>query len=277
MSKMNMWWKWLKWVCVWVCLGIQTGTYNKRNNRVPSWKKAPVCQTCTKHMRGFAKEYKQKRNNGRTPFAGVYKFVWVCVGVYRDDHTLWGHFSIGTIGPRESVLCSQRSSDVIRVQSVSINPPIIPEQWQVAIVVKTSELPVLTVDPYVHTGAFLTCFYCNFDHPEQYKTMLLPVKNGWLILTSKCTYYTWANTSIYLITPFLTWSCRALRRLLTAGNRSVSAEKRCGSSVSTPFTPMVSTFRKGMTNFPPLFFSYRKIFTFILHLFLHLFYICFVC
>ena len=24
-------------------------------------------------------EYKQKRNNGRTPFAGVYKFVSVCV------------------------------------------------------------------------------------------------------------------------------------------------------------------------------------------------------
>ena len=33
-------------------------------------------------MRGVAKmlEYKQKRNNGRTPFAGVYKFV--CVGVW---------------------------------------------------------------------------------------------------------------------------------------------------------------------------------------------------
>ena len=44
----------------------------------------------------------------------------------------------------------------------------------------------------------------------------------------------WANTLIYLITPFLTWSCRALRCLLTAGNRSVSAEKRCGSGVSTP-------------------------------------------
>ena len=26
-------------------------------------------------------EYKQKRNNGRTPFAGVYKFVCVCVCV----------------------------------------------------------------------------------------------------------------------------------------------------------------------------------------------------
>ena len=38
--------------------------------------------------------------------------------MYRDGHTLRGHFSIGTIGPRESVLCSQRSSDVIRVQSL---------------------------------------------------------------------------------------------------------------------------------------------------------------
>ena len=27
-------------------------------------------------------EYKQKRNNGRTPFAGVYKFVCVCVCVF---------------------------------------------------------------------------------------------------------------------------------------------------------------------------------------------------
>ena len=26
-------------------------------------------------------EYKQKRNNGTTPFAGVYKFVCVCVCV----------------------------------------------------------------------------------------------------------------------------------------------------------------------------------------------------
>ena len=67
----------------------------------------------------------------------------------------------------------------------------------------------------------------------------------------------WANASIHLITPFLTWSCRALRCLLTAGNQSVSAERRCGSGVSTPFTPMVSTYRKGMTNFP-LFYPFHR-------------------
>ena len=43
-------------------------------------------------------------------------FFYVCVGLY--GHTVRGHFSIGTIGPRESVLCSQLSSDVIRVQSL---------------------------------------------------------------------------------------------------------------------------------------------------------------
>ena len=45
-------------VCVCVCefvSAFKPGTYNKRNNRVPSWKKAPVCQMCTKHMRGVAK------------------------------------------------------------------------------------------------------------------------------------------------------------------------------------------------------------------------------
>ena len=45
--------------------------------------------------------------------------VWTglyTIHVYRDGHTLRGHFSIGTIGPRESVLCSQQSSDVIRVR-----------------------------------------------------------------------------------------------------------------------------------------------------------------
>ena len=72
---------------------------------------------------------------------------------------------------------------------------------------------------------------------------------------------------------------------ITAGNRGPSQQrKRCGSSVSTPFTLMVSTYTKGMTNFPFfLLFSFSTdIFTFILHLFhrnftlvLLLFYICF--
>ena len=47
-------------------------------------------------MRGVAKmlEYKQKRNNGRTPFAGVYKFV--CVRLFR--HSNRGLITKGTIG-----------------------------------------------------------------------------------------------------------------------------------------------------------------------------------
>ena len=83
-----------------------------------------------------------------------------------------------------------------------------------------------------------------------------------------------------LPTPFLTWSCKALRCLLTTGNRSVSAEKRCGSGVSTPFTPMVSTYRKGMTNFPlflsfflVLFFLHKHFYIFI---FIYLFIIIFI-
>ena len=88
---------------------------------------------------------------------------------------------------------------------------------------------------------------------------------------------------IYLITPFLTWSCRALRHLLTAGNRSVSAEKRCGSSVSTHHSPPWSQ-HTGMTNFPlfSLLFSFPTemfyiyftcIFTSVLHLFCLLVYL----
>ena len=57
---------------------------------------------------------KQWENNERSLVEGVY--TPVCVGLY--GHTVRGHFSIGTIGPRESVLCSQLSSDVIRVQSL---------------------------------------------------------------------------------------------------------------------------------------------------------------
>ena len=36
--------------------------------------------------------------------------------------------------------------------------------------------------------AFFTGFYCNSHHPQQYKTVLLLVKNGRLILTCKCAY-----------------------------------------------------------------------------------------
>ena len=74
-----------------------------------------------------------------------------------------------------------------------INPPTIEAlQLKVAVEVKTSQLTVLPVDPKVHTGTFLTGFYCHCDHPEQYQIMLLPVKNSWLIFTCKCTctYYT---------------------------------------------------------------------------------------
>ena len=61
----------------------------------------------------------------------------------------------------------------------SYNPHTIKAlQLKVAVEVKSSQLPVLTVDPNVHTGAVLTGFYCHFDHPEQYQTMFLPVKNG---------------------------------------------------------------------------------------------------
>ena len=48
--------------------------------------------------------------------AGKFWYLQECVSLY--GHTLRGHFSIGTIGPRESVLCSQLSSDVVRVQSL---------------------------------------------------------------------------------------------------------------------------------------------------------------
>ena len=61
--------------------------------------------------------------------------------------------------------------------SIFTDPPTIEAlQLKVAVEVKTSQLPVLTVDPNVHTGAFLTGFYCHFDHPEQYQTMLLQSK-----------------------------------------------------------------------------------------------------
>ena len=70
------------------------------------------------------------------------------------------------INPHDKVLLQL----AIFSHCVHLNPPTIEAL--------TSQLPVLTVDPHVHTGAFLTGFYCNFDHPEQYQTILLPVKSG---------------------------------------------------------------------------------------------------
>ena len=58
--------------------------------------------------------WSQKRRQSSTPQVPYVR----CVYVSLYGHTLRGHFSIGTIGPRESVLCSQRSSDVVRVQSL---------------------------------------------------------------------------------------------------------------------------------------------------------------
>ena len=52
-----------------------------------------------------------------------------------------------------------------------IRPNIAELQWQVAVEVKISQLLILTVDSNVHAGAFLTGFYCHFDHLQQYKTI----------------------------------------------------------------------------------------------------------
>ena len=80
---------------------------------------------------------------------------------------------------------------VYQLLEVGKAPPTLAAlQWQVAVVVKITQLPVLTVDQDVHTGSFFNGFYCHFDHPQQYKTMFSPDKNGQLILTCKCTYYT---------------------------------------------------------------------------------------
>ena len=46
-------------------------------------------------------EYKQKRNNGRTPFAGVYKFVCVCV-YKRARHLNVIRYIIGNVGKTAS-------------------------------------------------------------------------------------------------------------------------------------------------------------------------------
>ena len=73
----------------------------------------------------------------------------------------------------------------------NINPPTIAAlQMENCYRGQNQQLPVLTVELNAHTGAFFDGFYCHFDHPEQYQTMLLPVKNSRLILTCKRTYYT---------------------------------------------------------------------------------------
>ena len=46
---------------------------------------------------------------------------------------------------------------------------------------------------------WLVFFYCHFDHPEQYQTMLLPVNNGRLILTCKCTLLHIRFDSVWLL------------------------------------------------------------------------------
>ena len=64
-----------------------------------------------------------------------------------------------------------------------VNPRTVADfLWQVARMVKISQLTgfFFTVDPTVHTGAFMTGFDCHLDHPQQYKIMLLPHKNGQL-------------------------------------------------------------------------------------------------
>ena len=65
-------------VCVGMCKGSNRGLITKGNNRVPSWKKAPVLPNeCTKHMRGVAKTC-TKEEQWEDP---VYRCLQVCVCV----------------------------------------------------------------------------------------------------------------------------------------------------------------------------------------------------
>ena len=72
------------WVCVCVRLFRHSnrGLITKGTIGSPVGKRPPFAKRVQKHMRGVAKmlEYKQKRNNGRTPFAGGV-CVCVCVGI----------------------------------------------------------------------------------------------------------------------------------------------------------------------------------------------------
>ena len=49
------------WVCVSLFRHSNRGLITKGTIGSPVGKRPPVCQTCTKHMRGVAKMYKQKR------------------------------------------------------------------------------------------------------------------------------------------------------------------------------------------------------------------------
>ena len=90
-------------------------------------------------MRGVAKmlEYKQKRNNGRTPFAGVYTVVCVCRGVCEAVFTLLIYVSfasaISTIFFVSTFHCSfvrSRSCSRLAV-ALAYRPQVVVENaWQ---------------------------------------------------------------------------------------------------------------------------------------------------
>ncbi len=61
-----------------VCVSLYTHSnrepITKEDNRAPGWVKVPIWNLCTKPMGAIAKkvESKQKRDNRRSPIAGVY-------------------------------------------------------------------------------------------------------------------------------------------------------------------------------------------------------------
>ena len=82
-------------------------------------------------------------------------------------------------------ICMQEYQDVCTVLTIA------ELQWQVAIVVKNSQLTVLTVEPNLYARAFwlvLTVILATLNNTRQ--CFHQSKKNGWLILTCKCTYYT---------------------------------------------------------------------------------------
>ena len=109
-------------VCVGVCVRGKPRTYNKGEQWLLGWRllSANVLgwKTCTNLMGDAYKSLSPttkgtiEGNNMRSSVYTLHKTVRLY------SHTVRGHFSIGTIGPRESVLCSQLSSDVVHVQSL---------------------------------------------------------------------------------------------------------------------------------------------------------------